>query len=172
MTPRGAFLKANNVICLAWLSNELGNRFHFTNCTNMRTDTDAHQPTHCNYLLLFTSQHLPQRKHVSPCAVLCGTFNKFALAKCFYFLTDLRASHRREIVRITNTRSMSGQLTVGPTIHCPTACHLAFHMSDLTSFWQLPSTGTFCQIWHLPPLNITHARCLLKSSSVWFRGRG
>lgn len=37
------FLNANNAMCCAWLFNELGSRFHFTNCTNMQHwRTQAH----------------------------------------------------------------------------------------------------------------------------------
>lgn len=45
------FLNANNVMCCAWLFNELGSRFHFTNCTNMQTNTGAHRPTQWKYNL-------------------------------------------------------------------------------------------------------------------------
>lgn len=70
------FLNANNVICCVWLSNELGNSFHFAYCTNMHTDTIAHKPTHCNYYF-FTSQCLPQCKYILPYGVFCEMLNIF-----------------------------------------------------------------------------------------------
>lgn len=47
------FLNANNAMYCAWLFNELGSRFHLTNCTNMQTNTSAHRPTQRNYFLHF-----------------------------------------------------------------------------------------------------------------------
>lgn len=89
-----AFLNTNNVICVAWLSNELGGGLHFKFCTNMHTDANAHEPTRCNYLLFFTSHHIPQGKYILPYAAFCDIHNIFMLALCYCLLADLGASHR------------------------------------------------------------------------------
>lgn len=52
---------ANNVIYVAWLFHELGNRFNFSNCTNMHSDIDNPRTTTTCLSLLLASSTMPIR---------------------------------------------------------------------------------------------------------------
>lgn len=97
MTPSRALLNANNIMCVTWLSNEneLRNRLHFTNCTNIRRNRCT--LTHTLQLPVFLQLQASSTMQIH--FTLCSFFvkdihKKDILALWYCLLADLGASHR------------------------------------------------------------------------------
>lgn len=135
------FLNANNVICCAWLSNELGNWHH---CTQ----------THALQLLAFL--HLP----LSSTMQIHFTLWSFLWnAQHTYSIYTLEPPFEKEIVIKTNTRSLFSQLTVSQPHHplsslmLPRLSHVRLDKLLTAPLWRdLLSYLTFATIKHHPCL--------------------
>lgn len=144
MTLSGAFLNANTVICVAWLSNELGHRFDITNCTTM----------HTNATQMNRNPHTATTCFSSPAIIYLQTLEHPTGAD-------------KEIVQI-NTKSRFSQLMVSQP-HQPLTSLLPPCLSHVSLDKVLTAPLYRALLSNMTFANIKHHPCLVASC---FTGRG